>query len=75
MRIEVDRDVCFGSGECVLTAPDVFELDDAGLSRVRFDATYADATLVERAERDCPSGAIKLVLARRPDERPTQEVT
>ena len=28
IHIEVDRGLCIGSGDCVDTAPDVFELDD-----------------------------------------------
>ena len=31
MRITADRDACVGSGQCVLTEPDVFDQDDDGL--------------------------------------------
>jgi ferredoxin len=34
MRINADRDVCIGSGNCVLTAPGVFDQDDDGLVEV-----------------------------------------
>jgi ferredoxin len=61
MRIEVDRDVCFGSGECVLAAPQVFELDAAGLSRVRSDAGPIDLISAQRIAENCPSGAIKVI--------------
>jgi ferredoxin len=28
MKVTVDRDKCIASGQCVLTAPDVFDQDD-----------------------------------------------
>lgn len=31
MRITVDRDRCIGSGQCVMTAPNVFTQDDDAL--------------------------------------------
>jgi ferredoxin len=64
MHIEVDRDVCIGAGNCVLTAPDVFDQDEDGLVKL-IDPTPPDtaAALLERAERLCPSGAIRLAHA------------
>jgi ferredoxin len=60
VRIEIDRDVCFGSGECVLAAPDVFELDATGLSRIHGSMTLIDLQTARRIEADCPSGAISV---------------
>ncbi|MGW2856346.1 ferredoxin, partial [Streptomyces sp. NPDC001215] len=37
-RIEVDRQACIGAGLCAWNAPEVFEQDDQGLSRVRAGA-------------------------------------
>jgi ferredoxin len=34
MRVEVDRDVCVGSGTCELLAPEVFEVGDDGVVRL-----------------------------------------
>ena len=34
IRIEVDRGLCIGSGDCVDTAPEVFELDEEDKARV-----------------------------------------
>ncbi|HZM76980.1 MAG TPA: ferredoxin [Candidatus Limnocylindrales bacterium] len=30
-RISIDRDRCVGSGQCVMTGPDLFDQDDDGL--------------------------------------------
>jgi ferredoxin len=61
MRINADRDVCIGSGNCVLTAPEVFDQDDEGL----VDVLAAEpAPGFEQGARDavarCPSGALKI---------------
>jgi ferredoxin len=61
IEIRIDRDVCFGSGECVLAAPTVFELDDVGISRIRADAPAIDAESAQRIADNCPSGAIRVV--------------
>ncbi len=34
IEIDIDRDVCMGSGNCVYAAPGVFELDDDSIARV-----------------------------------------
>lgn len=52
---------CAGTGQCVVVAPELFELDDDGLSTVigeadtseRLDAAY-------KAARLCPMGAIRV---------------
>jgi ferredoxin len=62
VRIEVNRDACCGSGNCVLTAPTVFDQDDDdGLVRL-LDPAPDDGVqeLVRRAAHLCPSGAIIL---------------
>ncbi len=59
MRVQADRDVCVGAGNCVLTAPDIFDQDDDGLVTVLAADPPADRDAdVERAVRMCPSGAI-----------------
>ena len=57
IRIEVDRDLCIGSGDCVDTAPAVFELDDDGKARV-IDADGAPTDDIVEAARNCPVTAI-----------------
>ncbi|MFI1278490.1 ferredoxin [Micromonospora sp. NPDC020751] len=62
MRIEVDRDRCCGSGNCVLAAPEVFDQDEAdGLVLLLRPAPLAGAAdRIRRAADLCPAGAIRL---------------
>jgi len=62
LRIEVDRDRCCGSGNCVLSAPEVFDQDDAdGLVVLRRpEAPPEAAVAVRRAVALCPAGAISV---------------
>lgn len=57
IRIEVDRDLCIGSGDCVDSAPNVFELDDDGKAIV-IDPDGASTDDVIDAARNCPVTAI-----------------
>jgi ferredoxin len=59
MKAKVDRDVCIGSAMCVATAPDVFDLDDEGLSYV-MDPEAGDEDLLRDAAEGCPVQAITL---------------
>ncbi|MBT2411162.1 ferredoxin [Streptomyces sp. ISL-12] len=59
MRIDIDKDVCIGAGQCALTAPDVFTQDDDGYGAVlpgREDG--GGSPLVREAARACPVGAV-----------------
>lgn len=62
LRIEVDRDRCCGSGNCVLAAPEVFDQDEAdGLVLLLRPAPPPEAAdQVRRAADLCPAGAIRL---------------
>ena len=57
IEIEVDRALCIGSGDCVDTAPDVFELDGEDKARV-IDPDGAPTDLVLEAAGNCPVTAI-----------------
>ena len=57
IRIEVDRELCIGSGDCVDSAPDVFQLDDEGKAAV-VDPDGAPVDDVVEAARNCPVTAI-----------------
>jgi ferredoxin len=61
IRISADRDVCIGSGNCVMALPAVFDQDDDGIVTV-LTATPAPALedQVRGAVRRCPSGALSL---------------
>jgi ferredoxin len=60
IRIEVDRDLCIGSGDCVEAAPDVFELDDEGKAVV-IDPDGAPIDEVVEAAGNCPVTAIFVI--------------
>ena len=57
IRIEVDRGLCIGSGDCVDTAPDVFELDGEEKAVV-IDPDGAPTDVVIEAAGNCPVTAI-----------------
>lgn len=61
MKIVANRDVCIGSGNCVLTDPEVFDQDDDGLVEVVDDSPEAARRpTVEEAVLRCPSQALSL---------------
>jgi ferredoxin len=61
MRVQVDRDICCGSGMCAAVAPDYFELDAQGtLVVLREQVEVADAELVSEALNCCPVQALSL---------------
>ena len=63
MKVVADRDVCIGSGNCVLTAPQVFDQDDEEGLVVLLTAEVdpADDDAVRDAVARCPSGALRSV--------------
>ncbi|MFD0025329.1 ferredoxin [Streptomyces sp. NPDC058382] len=59
MRISVDTDRCVGAGQCVLSAPEVFDQDDLGIVQVLKET--GDETALDEARQAglvCPSQAI-----------------
>lgn len=62
MRVSVDEKKCEGHGECVLIAPDVFEIDEDELvSRVlQPEPDESKQAAVRDAEMMCPMGAIRV---------------
>jgi ferredoxin len=60
-RVTVDPGRCVGSGDCALTAPEAFEVDeDAALARVLPGAEAANPAVLQRAAYGCPTQAIAL---------------
>jgi ferredoxin len=57
IQVTVDRALCIGSGDCVDTAPDVFQLDDEDKAVV-VDPDGAPVDDVVEAARNCPVSAI-----------------
>jgi ferredoxin len=57
--IEIDRELCYGFGDCVSTAPDVFELDDDEKAVV-IDPDGASRDDLASAAMNCPVMAITI---------------
>ena len=58
MRIpRVDPEKCTGDQVCINIAPDVFEMNSEGKAYVN-DPVGADEETVQKAVKQCPSGAI-----------------
>lgn len=61
MRLQVDPEKCQGHARCFALAPELFDVDDYGLSSVKGDGTVAPG-LEERARLaivNCPEFAIE----------------
>ncbi|HLM10179.1 MAG TPA: ferredoxin [Thermoleophilaceae bacterium] len=58
--VRVDRGLCIGSGDCVDTAPDVFQLDDEDKAVV-VDPDGAPLDDILAAAGNCPVSAIFVV--------------
>lgn len=60
IRVEVDRELCIGSGDCVASAPNVFELDDEDKAIV-LDPDAAPVEEILEAAGNCPVTAIFII--------------
>lgn len=59
MKVKVDLTLCDLHGLCVDTAPEVFEIGGDGNLKVLNDTPPDDMRArVEKAARECPTGAI-----------------
>ena len=59
LDVQIDRDRCMGSGNCVFWAPETFDLSDDGHAVVE-DAMATDEERLRTAAQGCPVGAISL---------------
>jgi len=57
VRIEVDRQLCYGFGDCVDSLPEVFALDDEDTATV-IDPDAAPLDDILEAAQNCPVDAI-----------------
>jgi ferredoxin len=57
LEVEIDRDVCMGSGNCVYEAPGAFDLDDDSISSVVDPAESSEDKIITAAQK-CPTHAI-----------------
>lgn len=61
MKVEVDPEICIGSGNCVATCPKVFELKD-NVAHVKVDTVPPEEEECAREAVDgCPVSAISIV--------------
>ena len=60
LTLEIDRTLCVGFGDCIAQAPELFELDEEGIVRVRADATEAVRERLILACDVCPVDALTL---------------
>jgi ferredoxin len=59
--LKADVSVCQGYGNCVIGAPDVYDLDDDGVViLLKTRVAESDRDRVERAARSCPVSALWL---------------
>jgi ferredoxin len=57
LKVEIDKDRCIGSGNCVFLLPEVFALDENDKSMV-LDARRAPVDRVLEVAGSCPTQAI-----------------
>ncbi|MFZ2176149.1 MAG: ferredoxin [Rhodococcus sp. (in: high G+C Gram-positive bacteria)] len=61
MHITVDFELCAGHGQCLLAAPDFFDLDeDPQVTVLDADPGEEHREAVQRAAAMCPAQAIKV---------------
>ncbi|MFP5023246.1 ferredoxin [Pseudonocardia phyllosphaerae] len=61
MRVTVDKDLCIGAGQCVVTAPDVFDQDDEGIVELLAETPdESERDGVIEAENVCPARVISV---------------
>lgn len=62
MKISVDYDLCEGHGECVVAAPEVFDMDEAGEKVVLLQESPPEdqREQVVEAVKICPIAALQL---------------
>jgi len=58
-QIIVDLEKCQGYGNCVMAAPEIFDLSDAG-KVVILDPAPADVAAARLGVRECPAHALEL---------------
>jgi ferredoxin len=59
-RVEVLRERCMSTQNCVATAPGFFDLDAEGIATVIGEAGEAGEEAVRNAVEECPAAALRL---------------
>ena len=60
MKVLVDMNLCQSHGECVVVAPDVFELGEDDVLRWTEDVEESRRAAMEEAVEVCPMMAIRI---------------
>jgi len=60
-RVEVIRERCLSTANCVATAPGFFDLDEDGIATVTAGAADPSQEAVRNAVAECPAAALRLV--------------
>ena len=61
MKIKVNRDACIGCGACQVIAPELFELDDEGISIEKVsEVEEKEKENAIDASESCPTMAIEI---------------
>ena len=61
MKVCVDKELCSGSGICIETCPEVFQLDEQGKTSAKNECVSSELEQAcKEAAEGCPSGAIKI---------------
>ncbi len=62
INIEVDRELCQGYANCIVAAPDVFDLDEDGRVMVLRGQVGGDSERgrLDESVRSCPVAALRL---------------
>ena len=60
MKVHVDMNLCQSHGECVIAAPDVFELGDDDVLVWKEDVPEERRAAVQEAVDACPMMAIRI---------------
>lgn len=57
MQVEIDRELCIGSGNCVHLTGNAIQLDEEDVATL-ISVDTATLQQFQQAERSCPTGAI-----------------
>ena len=61
LKVKVNKDACIGCGACADICPDVFEIDDDGLSKAKVETVKEEnKDEVQDAADSCPTAAIEI---------------